>query len=1037
VRFTAAQQRAIEVSGRLRDSCVVAGPGSGKTTVLVEYFRELVESGVDPLRILAITFTEKAAGNMRDRLARKFEGDLGIRGKLERAWVSTVHGFCTRLLKENAVFAGVDPEFYVADEHEAARMRLQAIDTALEEAFQQRPGEVRSLIRGLEADQFEEAVLASYDAMRGAGVTVAELRGFPTPGEDVVGQIRATVRALRADAKRGWNESQREHLEEAIEAAERVTEAATPLAGLRAVCEFPLKLPKCKRGNRAYELAKELRDLVEDSPHALVTAHYAEQRQFLLEVLERFDAIYRARKRAAGALDFADLEEFAVALLAGNPEVRGRVRGQFDHILMDEFQDTNGQQARLLELVRPAGRFYAVGDINQSIFGFRHAEPDGFRKFREEVALGGGRLVELVDNFRSRAEILRAVETIAGGARGIENRALVAGREFEKARAVCVEVMAIDGEAAVEAQWVARRIVELLREEPEFTFRNVAVLFRNTDVLADFTKAFDDANIPYVVNYGRGFYETDEVKDLTHLLRVIANPRDEISLAAVLRSPLVGMTDEAIFELKQTGRENLGEALRNADGDFARRLRDWRVRREFVSFDRLLLEAIDGCEYPWSPNVDRFLGLARKAAGRWSLDEFIADLELTRAAKPRERDAPPEDSSNAVQMMTVHAAKGLEFPIVFLAAMHKGIDVSMPPVAFSRKFGLGARWRNPATGTGKNDVYAQAIKRERDEREKDESERLLYVAMTRAEQHLVMSFSGKKNWADVVTKKLGLDAGTMCDLVCDFGAWKARVLVTDHAPELLVAGAAEGQEARGEVELLARPRVTEQYDSNATVTALARFAVCPRAYYLGHFLGFEGRKRGVVEAGDVSASDFGTEVHELLAGVEVAGASDEARKLAAVFRQSALGRRAERAARVEREFDFLMAVGDIVVRGQIDLWFEEGGETVIVDYKTDSVNVHEAHQRAREYALQVRLYALAVEKATGHPPARAWLHFLRPNLAIEVDLSPSLLDSPEQVVRDFQAAQESREFPLVEGEGCLRCQFFKGMCPAGLKPRAG
>ena len=116
VEFTAAQLEAIDVSKSHLDACVVAGPGSGKTTVLVEYFRRLVEQGVDPLRILAITFTEKAAGNMRKKLAEAFQDRAAVRARLERAWVSTVHGFCARLLRENAVFAAVDPEFQVADD---------------------------------------------------------------------------------------------------------------------------------------------------------------------------------------------------------------------------------------------------------------------------------------------------------------------------------------------------------------------------------------------------------------------------------------------------------------------------------------------------------------------------------------------------------------------------------------------------------------------------------------------------------------------------------------------------------------------------------------------------------------------------------------------------------------------------------------------------------------------------------------------------------------------------------------------------------
>src|SRR5438067_11040007 len=166
VSFTPRQLEAVDVSRRHVDACVVAGPGSGKTTVLVEYFRRLVAEGVDPLRILAITFTEKAAGNMRKRLAQAFHQDPKTRARMERAWVSTVHGFCTRLLKENAVFAGIDPDFRISDERQSWRLQQESIAAAMEEMFREHPAAIRALIRGLSSYEFEEAVLSAYDAMR-------------------------------------------------------------------------------------------------------------------------------------------------------------------------------------------------------------------------------------------------------------------------------------------------------------------------------------------------------------------------------------------------------------------------------------------------------------------------------------------------------------------------------------------------------------------------------------------------------------------------------------------------------------------------------------------------------------------------------------------------------------------------------------------------------------------------------------------------------------------------------------------------------
>jgi len=675
-------------------------------------------------------------------------------------------------------------------------------------------------------------------------------------------------------------------------------------------------------------------------------------------------------------------------------------------------------------------------------------------------------------NFRSRPDILRAVETIVGHGEGIEPRRLTAERVFPQPRPVSVELIKVLGpdlDEAVrnEGRWVARRIQELIqsrdREGAASAFKDVAVLVRNTEVIPQFTDAFEEAGIPYIVHRGKGFFDAREVKDLYHLLRVIANPRDEVSLAAVLRSPLVEASDEALLALRMIA-GNIGDSLTRmgpgpelAAADYEKllrfrdRLRGWRIRRELVSFDRLLADALDDCGYrcegpgPGWMNIEKFLAQARDASGRMSLDDFVELVARLRDDNVREPEAPPEDATDAVAVMTVHSAKGLEFPAVFVAALHKGIENNTPVVAFSRHFGLGARWRNPATGKEKSDLYLHAINEERKRRETEESHRLLYVAMTRAEQHLALSFSGKgkqaKNWAKTVTEALAMTLDSPCDEVVTLRApdgeeWKLRVLVAGEEPEDVPSddGADDvGQESADAVEWLAPPEASGQHDANATVTAVAAFAKCPREYYLGHYLGFEGRPAPSRDGqgAAASASEFGTLVHALLAGNSPAAPDVKATAMAEVFKQSALGRRAVRATRVEREFDFLMAVEGLVLSGQIDLWFEEGGESIIVDYKTDSVNSMEAHQRAQDYATQLRLYALAVERMTERPVDHAWLYFLRPNAAIEVDLRLSLFDSPEQVVRDLQEAQEKLEFPLREGPHCARCPFFQDLCPSG------
>ena len=1074
MNFTPRQLDAVSIEDR-GDTCVVAVPGSGKTTVLVEFYRRLVvEKRVAPQRILAITFTEKAARHMKDKLAESFREAPELRRQLEQANVSTIHGFCTRLLRENSIAASLDPEFQVLDARRATIMQRQAASDALDRMFGDKADAMRRLIRGLAAPDLAKEIPAIYDAMRAADIGPARLRQFPRNGAPLA-EVRRAVAEIEKEKTFGWKPAQVTRLHEALEAARCVAELPdSPVTDehFRVVDNFPTNLKGIKQGSESHTRLMFIKDtLLDAARRALVTEYYSGERETLIEAIECFDRLYSERKRQIGVLDFADLQAFAVRLLEHDAVIREHLREQFEYVLMDEFQDTNRLEAKLVSLVRRPGRFYAVGDINQSIYGFRHAEPGVFRAYRDEVKARGERAVELDENWRSRPEILSAAEKISHGAQGIDPLPLMAKRDFPLKSEPSVEVLAaIAGtqEAAQELEglWVARRIRDLegsLRLARGLAqFGDFAVLLRNSEVVPVFTRVFEQAGIPYLLNQGKGFFETREVVDLTRLLRAINNPRDEISLAVVLRSPFAGVSDEALLRLKAGG--NLGSALRRLEHTddafsaedlsklrhFREQMLHWRETRDVAGFDRLLTRAMDETGYGAAPgtraaaNIEKFLALAREASSRLTLREFVDELELMREADAREPDAPPEDAVNAVRIMTVHAAKGLEFPIVFLAALHKGVATGCGSLAFSPNLGLGAKWMYPDMSDTKRDSFLKAIADEVRERESDENDRLFYVAMTRAEEHLVFSysrFSKPKEWDVALENALGLDLRTPQQRVAQMEApdgerFAVRIFATDQPPGALARR--EFETAIAPIPFLERPAVTGQHDFTASVTSVARFAECPRRYYLERHIGWPGNApralRDIDEDDrdrDVSASQFGLDVHALLAGQTVAQATPEARKLVDAFGASELGRRAARATRSEREFDFLMAVEDVVLRGQIDLWFEEAGELVLVDYKTDEVKTSETQARAQIYAPQLRLYAHALERMVGRAPAGAYVYFLRPGVSVPLSLERSLIDDPEALVRDFREAQSNVSFPLREGNHCTRCPYFRGLCPAG------
>jgi len=1058
IEFTAAQKNAIGLESLDTDTCVVAGPGSGKTTVLIERFRGLVESGVSPLRILAITFTEKATNQMRERLTAAFAARPELGAQIQRAYVSTVHGFCTRLLRENAILAGVDPRFRVLDEQEAFALERKSAIDALDTFLIEDPGPVRDLLQSLYSPDLADSILEVYQTMRAAGMGLDQLRTTPADGaRAAIDNLASHCSQIASGTLHDWSPSQKEQLAPVAEWAARVRRHAgepVDVEDFRVLAGFNCNLNKLRRNNKIYDLIKQLKnELIPAAESLLVSEFYASRRATLIEAIRRFDATYRSRKSSQSALDFSDLEEFTVRLLEENDEARERIRRQFDHILMDEFQDTNGLQSRLLDLLRSSDRFYAVGDINQSIYGFRHADPEVFRAYRGRVESNGQRLAELRENWRSRPDILHAVKSLVGGSEGIERHNFQPVRKFRRKAAPSVEVIRCLADETVEAKWVASRIAELhgklSLESGPARFGDMAALVRKADSIQPLVNAFDEAQIPYVVTAGKGFFDTREVSDLTHLLRILANPRDEISLAAVLRSPLVGASDATLLRLKQAGA--LTSAMANSDveavRDFHRELTGWREARHHVSADRLLIRAMDrsGYELGLRPrqqaNVEKFLNLVRDAGSRQSLDELVDELERLRESDPRAQDSQAEDIGDAVRVLTVHSAKGLEFPVVFLPALQTGVNTKPAPILLSPKRGLGVRWRNPITGRSAKDSLYEDIAQDLKRRESEESNRLLYVAMTRAEEHLVLSCSGPgklSNWATYLESSWKLNLAAPWDgakeiSIAGTDPFLARVVCSDRppAPVSQLALALEPESPQQ----FYLPVVSGQHDSTASVTSIAMFADCPRRYYLARYLGWDADRAPFgedvePERDDLDATEFGRQVHALLAGGHGNGAFPAAAELASRFTSSDLGRLAAQSARVEREFDFLLALEDVVLRGQIDLWFD----SCVVDYKTDDVTSEEAPARARAYALQLQLYAIAIERLTGKAPDSAILYFLRPNLAVPVEVTRSALSNAVAIVREFQQAQDRIEFPLREGEHCQRCPYFRGMCPAPTEP---
>jgi ATP-dependent helicase/nuclease subunit A len=980
------QRRAVERSGQ--DVCVVAGPGSGKTRVLTERFAWLVESrDVDPARILAITFTEKAATEIKSRLIQRFAAQPARRATIERAWVSTVHGFCARVLQENAISAGLPPDFTVLDQPAADRLAREAAEETLDAMYRDQPDEMRRLLEALDLSTQDDgrqpdlatSLLQVYESMRLSG-----LSKIPDAAPPVDYSMQATelARSLTAGPPPGGTEGPRLR-------AWAAGFIARP--GLDQLGRFDFNLNHVGRNTAASRLKNEILPLLESQ---WVGECYAGLHALLRVAIARVGAAYHAKKRQASAVDFADLEEFTIRLLESDDNVRRQLSARFHQILMDELQDTNRLQWRLVTLLRTA--LFGVGDINQSIYGFRYADPDVFAEYRDALRASGAEIDQLKENHRSRPEILAAVSTMLDGQPGIEPRSLEACAKFAPVSGPVVERLVGRGEdsGAAEAALVAARIRKFV-DSGEFRFGEIAVLVRTLSSTAPFEQAFDRAGIPFLLTGGRTFLEARETRDLLALLAALVNPLDEIPLVGVLRSPLVGFSDQEISGMGRDGWR----------AEFERRFGHIRQRAGFLAPDRLIAMALDQCAYVAGlpersrANVEKLLAWLRHEFRDRPrpLAELLDDLEALRWTQSV-AEAPPPEAGDVVRMMTIHAAKGLEFPVVFVSALHRGPDRRKPVLAVSRDAGLGVKWRNPATGQGCSDATHTALLDRIAQNERAEENRLLYVAMTRAQDRLILSHGELKRTS----------------------AWQKLAAAVPESPAPPEPVGVELAASRTKEDVLDAPLVAGQYDSAAAVTSVALFNACPRKYYLSRYLGIETQPRGR----GTGAIELGLAVHGALAGE--ASDSLEVNELAERFLSSPLSRRTASAARIEREFDFLLEIDDVVLRGQIDLWFEEGGELVLVDYKTDR-----DESSSESYALQLRLYALALERYAGRRPDRAVLYYLRSNRMMEISVGETELAAARSAVHEFREAQERLQFKLKVGEQCRKCEFWKGVCPAG------
>jgi ATP-dependent helicase/nuclease subunit A len=757
------EEQAEAVARRSEPLLLSAAAGSGKTSVLVERFVAAVrEDQIAPGRILAITFTERAAGELRSRVrARLLElGDRDAARDTEAAYVGTFHGFCARLLRAHPLAVAIDPQFTIIEEGLAGRLRGLAFKRALQIFLEgERPAAV-DLLAAYGVDRVYTMVEEVYGELRSRG------QRFPRLPSSQLGDwaSRRTGPAAQASAEAGA-----EIRQDADREAEAQAEAQAQLDA--------------------------------DAIMACV---------LLDELLQGYGSAYEQLKRARASLDFDDLELLARELLDEHEGVRRAWADRFELVMVDEFQDTNARQLGILEALQRQNLF-TVGDELQSIYGFRHADVSLFRARRADLHELGGSL-RLTRNFRSRPELLDVVNATFGG-RFDSYLPLISGLIEEQVASAAsragddVPAGGTDGGAGpdvellltsvkgweeqeelatriaaglphtqiwrqAEARLLAQRVAELL-ESGQARAGEVVVLLRAAGDLEVFERALQLQGLRTLAAVGT-FWGHQQIGDLISYLRALANPLDELALFAALASPLAGCSKDCLALLaaaaaerrvaawdaartaceQEQGESSLGLSAsdRRALGGFCAWLAAERASASRRTISQLIERAIDASGYrehvlglDWGErrlaNVHKLLRLARRfeaSEGR-DLRAFLDHVAYLQDAVKAEPDAPVEGvEPDAVRLMSIHAAKGLEFPVVCVADLGRQPNTQTPDLLVDGAR-LGLRLVRLDGAGSRPALDYEELCSERRAREAQEEDRILYVAMTRARERMLLS----------------------------------------------------------------------------------------------------------------------------------------------------------------------------------------------------------------------------------------------------------------------------------------------------------
>jgi ATP-dependent helicase/nuclease subunit A len=884
VRRKLTDQQHLAITTRGVSVALSAGAGCGKTFVLTERFLSCLDPENGPAEVaelsqlVAITFTERAAREMRDRIRSACQGRLlaaaaaqvpywlNLVRELDAARISTIHSFCGTLLRSHAVEAGLDPQFRVLEQTEADTLLYESLEEQLRSRLAAQDPATIDLVAQFGLERLFEMVIdllghrqeidwplwltETAEGLVSRWQEVWRTETLPRLLEEVVHSRGAQTMREIFSQSRPSNAAMLQRCQDFAEQLPRLPESDDPLAALAALRENA----KVQGGGGAkawpsaeiYEAfrgaAEELRALIDKArPQANfdpeVSRPAAATSLALLALAHGVNQSHERRKQELVALDFDDLLIQARQLLTGpgNRGLQRRLARQIRLLLVDEFQDTDPLQVELVEALCGSdlmrGKLFFVGDYKQSIYRFRGADPRVFRQLRDATPDRGRLPLSL--NFRSQPAILDFVNALFCDALGPNYERLRAQRPQVGPLPATEWIWAVDDEDAGagsqeelrrrEADWIARRVRAMLDAGEKIVWDqeaaargqpgvravrpgDIAILFRALSNVSYYEEALRNYGIDYYLVGGHAFYAQQEIFDLLNLLRALASPDDQVSLAGVLRSPFFNLEDETLFWLSRHP-QGLPAGLMSASlpaeiqGPQRQRVQfavavlcDLRAIKNRVPIAALIQEALERTGYDAVllaeflgerklANLRKLIDQARRfdQAGIFTLSDFITQLSEFIARQPNEPLAATHpESTNVLRLMTIHQSKGLEFPVVVVPDVDRPTRGPTGSVAFTGQLGPMVRC---AEEPGGFELHQRA------EREEEEAElvRLLYVATTRAADYLILSAgvpqigSGKGPWTRLLNRRFDPASGKVC-VALPQGYPEPQIRVIDAPP---------------------------------------------------------------------------------------------------------------------------------------------------------------------------------------------------------------------------------------------------------------